>query len=173
MKLEYETTHDDCLAAMLETTKRTRAYEHWLFFWRWGFASAALVLTIWLLWSDLGLSSFLVGAGVATMVLQLMPGILRRRTIARIREQLADPQIREAWFGKRTLEVLPDGLRVTGPHHEIHYKWALVDSIERQESRVFVSLKGVVGIAICASAAEADALIASARAMREGHQATQ
>jgi len=36
---------------------------------------------------------------------------------------------------------------------------------------VFVSLKGVVGIAIPASALEADALIATARTMREGQQA--
>jgi hypothetical protein len=57
-----------------------------------------------------------------------------RRVIARIRERLADPQIRAVSFGKRTLEVLPDGLRLTGPLHEVLYKWPLVDSIERQES---------------------------------------
>ncbi len=163
MKIEFELNYDDCLAGMVESSKRQQSYGYWFFFWRWAAASAGFVLTGWLLWRELGASSLVVGVGIATMVLQVMPWFLRRRLTNSMRRYLRDPKLRSAVIGKCSIELLPEGMRLCGPKREVFYKWPVVESIERQEARVMVFFDGFGGIAIPASALDVDAFIAEAR----------
>ncbi len=163
MKVEFELNYDDCLAGMVESSKRQQSYEQWLFFWRWGAASAGFVSTGWLLWHELGAASLVVGAGIAALVLEVMPWFLRRRLTNGMRRYFRDPKLRSALIGKCAIELLPEGMRVRGPKREVFYKWPVVESIERQEARVMVFFEGFGGIAIPGGALDADAFIAEAR----------
>jgi hypothetical protein len=163
MKVDFELNDDDCLAGMVESTKRQQSYEYWFFFWRWATASVAFVSTGWLLWRELGVSSLVVGSGIAAIVVQVMPWFLRRRLRANLRRHLSDPKLRSACVGKFAVELSPEGMKLSGPKRQVFYKWPVVESIERQDARVMVFFDGFGGVAIPASAMDVDAFIAEAR----------
>jgi hypothetical protein len=162
MKIELETTYDDCVALMLFATKRHRNFTRWAWFWRWVVAGSAAALVGWELRDSLGAGGLLVGLGIGTMVAQLMPWLLERRLVTKIHTRLADPNIRLRVLGRRSLEILPEGLKVSGADVESLYRWSMVESIERVPPRLFVLVRGTAGVAIPLGAVDADAFIVEA-----------
>jgi hypothetical protein len=168
MRVEFETTYDDCVVATLEATKRHPSYGHALFVWRWGLASATLVVTAWFVHDQVGLASLLVGLGTGALVAQVMPWVVERWVVTKIHGRLAHAAARTVELGKRQLELLPEGMKLSGPQFDVVYKWSAFQAIERRGPRILVFFAGVAGVAIPASAVDESAFIAEVERVRAG-----
>jgi hypothetical protein len=140
-----------------------RNFELWCFTWRWGAASAFSVIAVWQLFDSLGMASFLCGLGLGVLVAQAMPWFLRQRILARIRAHLQDSEIRRFVSGSRSVEIVPEGLKVEGQELEILYKWGVIKSIDYVSPRLLVLVRASFGLPIPLSAADAEEFISEAR----------
>jgi hypothetical protein len=140
LKAVFEMQYDDYVAALQFSAETSRQFKPWVFFWRWGAALWSAVLTAWLLYGSLGMASLLCGLGVGIVFAKITPWLLSRRILARIHETLRRPESGPFLTGKKSVEILPEGLKLEGQYGETLWRWAMIESIDRVPPYLFVKI---------------------------------